>query len=123
MEQTIIGQELALAFTKLAHAIEPALLKFLALLFIAAVMFTILRVIISNLTNYLFYRWDQYLGIGTPIVLNGYVGRVKKLTLFYLLIETKHGYVRIPMSKWRDKNILVLKTTVDPKTLKNKTKC
>lgn len=112
MEQTAIGQELAKALTKLANAIEPTLIRFLIFLFLAAVAFTILNVIVSNLANYLFYRWDQYLGIGTPIKLNGYVGRVKKLTLFYLLIETKEGYVRIPMSKWRDKNIVVLKTTV-----------
>ena len=116
MEQTIIGQELAQAFTKLAHAIEPALIRFLVFLFLAAVAFTILNVIVTNLANYLFYRWDQYLGIGTPVKLNGYIGRVKKLTLFYLLIETDEGYVRIPMSKWRDKNIVVLKTSVkEPK--------
>jgi len=112
MEQTAVGQELAQALLKLANAIEPALVRFLVFLFIAAVMFTVLNVIVSNIANYLLYRWDQYLGVGTPIKLNGHIGRVKKLTLFYLLIETNEGYVRIPMSKWRDKNIVVLKTTV-----------
>ena len=82
-------------------------------------LFMLLRLVAESLTGYIQFRLDKYISIGSPVEVYGKKGRVQKVTIFTIFIQTECGYIRIPIKNWRTSKFVALN---DNTVLRNRRK-
>jgi len=76
---------------------------------VGAVIILLLKSFTENVASYILFRFDRYVGIGTPVELYNKKGRIQNATWFEITIETDCGFIRIPPKNWRSSKYIVLK--------------
>lgn len=63
----------------------------------------------ESIVGYLRFRLSQNIIKGTPVIVDGEMGRVKRVTLFTILIETTDGWMPISTKEWGNLRIIKLR--------------
>ena len=75
----------------------------------AGVAIILIKNLAEGLANYIMFRLNPFIKVGTLVEIKGDIGRVKKATPFSIVIELRRGYLTLPIKKWRDLGWIVLK--------------
>lgn len=84
-------------------------------LVVIGVALYLLRYVGDSLASYFLLRIDMHVGVGRSVEVYGRKGRIKKITIFTVVVETCDGYIRIPIREWRTSRYVVLKDIVPNK--------
>ena len=76
---------------------------------LAGVILFLLKFLTESLANYILFRLDKYLAIGSAIEIYGKTGRIKIVSFFNITIETSDGHIRVPTRHWRASRYILLK--------------
>ena len=101
MEKELINQ-LLLTFNEQLFTL---MFKFV----IIGVIIMLLKNIIESVTGYILLMTNKYVCIGSPVEIYGKKGRIKRITLFSVTIETECGYIRTSTKDWRTSKYISLK--------------
>ena len=76
---------------------------------VALVIVLLIKFLGESIVGYLRFRISQNIIKGTPVIVDGEMGRVKRVTLFTILIETNEGWMPIATRDWNTKKLVKLR--------------
>jgi hypothetical protein len=79
---------------------------------------TYAKTLIETLVSYFQFRFNSNISTLNYVEVDGYIGKIVKIGMFSILIETDDGFYRVEMNKWKDSNWFFVKT--DCSSYKNK---
>jgi len=65
--------------------------------------------LLDNVAGYITFRLDKWLKQGTLIAYKDQVWRIKTVNLTTLVLESKTGYMSVPLKKWNTHGFIIVK--------------
>jgi len=97
---------------KMVEQFDTQLLTLLFKLAVVAILVLLFKGLIQDIVSYIVFRTNRYVGIGTPVEVYGKIGRIRSVSLSFIVIETEKGFIPIPTRGWRSCKYHILKDSL-----------
>jgi len=76
---------------------------------VLAVGYTLFRSAVENIAGFITFRADRYVKQGTVVIYDETVYRIKSVNWTSLVLESKTGFLSLPIKRWATHEFIVLK--------------
>jgi len=68
-------------------------------IFLVIIIIIYLKNVVLTIVGYFVLRANKHISIGVPVIIDGYDGIIRKISLTHLVIENSNGYYVVPMTE------------------------
>ena len=92
---------------KIYEAINYIAMTAVPVILLTGVFYSIMKALVKNIVDYILFRWDDSVGMGSRVMYNNQEAIIKSSTFRKITLITEEHLILVPMSEWNKMSIIM----------------